>query len=143
MFKIITFEPQYRDDMLFCFLSAKDALGRVPALRDDLLDIQKNYFDNGDMFYLAIDYNQRVIGMIGTHTISTTELWLKRFFIKPMLKRTGIGSKLLAVVETYAQAKGITTIHTRFNDDYAEALRFYSSKSYRNRAERWLAAFYK
>jgi hypothetical protein len=60
MVKIITFEPQYRDDMLFCFLSAKDALGRVPALREDLLDIQKNYFDHGDMFYLAIDDNQRV-----------------------------------------------------------------------------------
>jgi hypothetical protein len=36
MVKIITFQPQYRDDMLFCFLSAKDALGRVTALREDL-----------------------------------------------------------------------------------------------------------
>ena len=53
--KIITFEEKYRDDLIFMILEAKDALGRVPGLNEDLLDIQKSYMDNGGMFWIAID----------------------------------------------------------------------------------------
>ena len=48
--KIINFEEKYRDDMIFMVLSAKNALGRVPKLNEDLLDIKKNYFDKGHPF---------------------------------------------------------------------------------------------
>lgn len=59
-------------------LEAKDALGRVPGLNEDLLDIQKNYFDKGDMFWLAVDTNDRVIGSIGYSSIDeTTEEYAK------------------------------------------------------------------
>ena len=59
--KIITFEEKYRDDLIFMILEAKDALGRVPGLNEDLLDIQKSYMDKGGMFWIAIDENDRVI----------------------------------------------------------------------------------
>ena len=42
--KIIQFEPRYRDDLIFMILEAKNALGRVPGLNEDLLDIEKHYF---------------------------------------------------------------------------------------------------
>lgn len=48
--KIISFENKYRDDLIFMILEAKNALGRVPGLNEDLLDIHKNYFDKGGMF---------------------------------------------------------------------------------------------
>ncbi len=35
------FEQKYRDDTIFMVLEAKNALGRVPRLNEDLLDIQK------------------------------------------------------------------------------------------------------
>ena len=41
--KIIPYQDKYRDDLIFMILEAKNALGRVPGLNDDLLDIQKNY----------------------------------------------------------------------------------------------------
>ena len=53
--RIIKFDPKYRDDLIFMILEAKNALGRVPGLNEDLLDIQKNYFDKGDMFWVALD----------------------------------------------------------------------------------------
>ncbi|MDD3972167.1 MAG: GNAT family N-acetyltransferase [Clostridia bacterium] len=130
MYKIISFEQKYRDDAIFCLLSAKDSLGRLPSLNEDLLDIQKNYFDKGDMFWVAIDDNNRVIGMIGTNTTSKTDMWLKRLFIKPTLKRQGLGSALLKTAEEYARAKGIVTIHTRFSDDFGEASKFYPAKGF-------------
>lgn len=48
--KIIQFEPRYRDDLIFMILEAKNALGRVPGLNEDLLDIEKHYFSKGDLF---------------------------------------------------------------------------------------------
>ena len=130
MLKIIKYTHEYRGDMLFCYLLAKDALGEIPRLRNDLLDIQKYYFDRNDMFWIAINDENRVVGMVGTSTVSETDIWLKRLFIKPNVKRSGIASALLDVVVEYAKAKGVLSIHTRFNDNYIEASRFYSSKGF-------------
>lgn len=47
--KIIPFEQKYRDDLIFMILEAKNALGRVPGLNEDLLNIKLYYFDKGDM----------------------------------------------------------------------------------------------
>ena len=68
--------------------------------------------------------------MIGTQTVSPTELRLKRLYIKPELKGRGIGSKLLAKVEDFAREKGVTTIYTRFAKYYHEAAVFYPSRGF-------------
>ena len=132
MFKILSFQSEYRDDTIFCLLLAKDAIsaGYPPRLSEDLLDIQKNYFDKGDMFWIALDGNDRVIGMIGTSTVSVSDMWLKRLFIKPTHKRKGLGSALLATAEEYAKSKGIINIHTRFAEWYKEASVFYPAKGF-------------
>ena len=135
--KIIPYDVKYRDDMIFCYLAAKDAISThapegfgVPELKDDLLDVEKSYIEQGDVFYLAIDENGRVVGMIGTKIMSQTELLLKRLFIKPEMKGKGVGTKLLAITEKYAAEKGINTIHTQFADWYPEAALFYSAKGF-------------
>ena len=130
MFNIIPFQEKFRDDTIFCLLSAKDALGEVPHLNEDVLHIQEYYFNKGDMFWIALDENQRVIGMIGTDTVSNTDMWLRRMFIKPELKRNGLGSALFSVAEKYAVTKGLSIIHTRFFDYYTEASEFYPSKGF-------------
>ena len=65
MMEIIEYDSRYRDDLIFMVLQAKDALGRKPSINLDLLDIKTNYIDRGDMFWLAVDSNDRVIGCIG------------------------------------------------------------------------------
>lgn len=42
--KIIKFGNKYRDDLIFMILEAKNALGRIPGINEDLLDIQKKLF---------------------------------------------------------------------------------------------------
>ena len=74
--KIIKFEEKYRDDMIYMVLSAKNALGRVPRLNEDLLDIKTNYFDKGHPFWIALDEFDRVIGCIGTKIGDDGNLYL-------------------------------------------------------------------
>ena len=130
MFRIIPFQLKCRDDAIFCVLSAKDALGRIPSINEDMLDIKKNYLDNNDMFWVALDDNNRVVGTIGTKTVSPSDMWLKRLFVKPLLKRSGIGSLLLSTAENYDRSKGVIVIHTSFSDDNYEASVFYPEKGF-------------
>ena len=86
--EIKLYEDRYRDDMIFMVLQAKDALGRIPSINEDLLDIKKNYFDRGDMFWIAADDNDRVIGCGGYSRIEgTNEAFIHRLYIKASEKR--------------------------------------------------------
>lgn len=127
--KIISFEERYRDDMIFMVLSAKNALGRIPKLNEDLLDINKNYFDKGEPFWIVLDEFDRVIGCIGTK-VKEGKIFLSRLYIKPDYKRHGIGSKLLSLAETSAKERGYKEIHVHLGKDYLESHIFYPKHGY-------------
>ena len=92
MMKIKLYEEKYRDDMIFMVLQAKDALGRIPRINGDLLDIRTKYFDRGDMFWIAVDDTDRVIGCGGFSRIEgTNEAFVHRLYVKASEKRKGIG----------------------------------------------------
>lgn len=135
-YTIIFYNEKYRDDMIFMVLEAKNALGRIPRLNEDLLDIQKNYMDTGDMFWLAIDEDNRVIGCIGYNSIpGTTEVWLHRLYVKAAQKRQGIGTRLLHTVERYLQERGKSAVHVHLGDkDYFESHSFYPKHGYKEYA---------
>lgn len=135
-YTIIPYNEKYRDDMIFLVLEAKDALGRVPRLNEDLLDIQKNYLDPGDMFWLAIDEHDRVIGCIGYNSIpGTTEVKLHRLYVKAALKRQGIGTRLLHAAERHLQEEGKTAAHVHLGGkEYFESRSFYPKHGYREYA---------
>lgn len=130
--RIIPFEDSYRDDMIFMVLEAKNALGRIPKLNEDLLDICGNYLDRGDPFWVALDENGRVIGCIGYNSIAgTAEVRLHRLYVKYNLKRRGIGTALLVTAEAHARARGKTSVHVHLGGAaYFESRSFYSKHEY-------------
>ena len=140
--KIITYEEIYRDDMIFMVLQAKDALGRKPTLNPDLLDIQSSYLDCNDMFWLAIDENDRVIGCIGCSRISdTAEAFLHRLYVKPSLKRKGIGSRLLNTAECWMRENGIKVSKVHLGspqEQWFESYAFYPKHGYTEYEQRYM-----
>lgn len=141
--RIIPFAQQYRDDMIFMVLEAKDALGRVPALNEDLLDVPKNYLNPGDMFWLALDDADQVIGCIGYRSIpGSSEIRLHRLYVKYSLKRQGIGSELLMTAETYAREHGKTAAHVHLGGkEYFESRQFYPKHGYWESAPSYMKKF--
>ena len=139
-YRIIPYEEKYRDDMIFMVLQAKDALGRVPTLNEDLLDIQKNYLENGDQFWLAMDSQDRVVGCIGYNTIpGTTEVRLHRLYVKAARKRQGIGTRLLHTAERHLRKQGKTAAHVHLGGkEYFESRSFYPKHGYREYAPRMM-----
>lgn len=128
--KIIEYEDKYRDDMIFMVLNAKNALGRIPRLNEDLLDIKTNYTDKKQPFWLAIDEFDRVIGCIGTRINEEGKIFLSRLYVKHDRKRQGIGSKLLELAEKSAKERGYKEIHVHLGKDYLESQIFYPRHGY-------------
>ncbi len=138
-YSIIPYDEKYRDDMIFMVLSAKDALGRVPSLNPDLLDIRANYTDKGDRFWLAIDENDRVVGCGGYSTVADGEARLHRLYVKANLKRHGIGSALLETIETHLRSAGYRTASVHLGgDEYWESRIFYPKHGYVEYAPRYM-----
>ena len=128
--KIISFEEKYRDDMIFMVLSAKNAIGRIPRLSEDLLDIKKHFFEKGHPFWIALDEFDRVIGCIGTRNDEEGNLFLSRLFVKFDCKRRGIGSKLLELAENSAKDRGFKEVHVHLGKEYLESQIFYPKHGY-------------
>ena len=136
--KIIMFEEKYRDDMIFMVLSAKNAMGKVPRINAELLDIKTNYFDKGHPFWIALDEFDRVIGCIGTKCDEESNLFLSHLFVKFDYKRHGIGSKLLSIAEKSAEERGYKEIHTHLGKEYLESHIFYPKHGYKEYKELYL-----
>ena len=132
--KIIPYEEKYRDDLIFMVLQAKDALGRKPSINQDLLDIKSNYFDQGDMFWVAIDENDRVVGSVGYSKIeNTNEAFVHRLFVKASEKRKGIGTALLQVAENEMIKQGIAVSLVHLGEpkeQWFESYSFYPKHGY-------------
>ena len=129
--KIIEFQNEYRDDMIFMVLEAKNALGKVPRLNNDLLDIDSHYFSIGDKFWIALDDNNRVIGCIGYNKYSEDTAKLHHLYVKFNLKRQGIGSALLKTAEQYMKqiAHKYSIVHLG-GQEYFESKQFYPKHGY-------------
>ncbi len=132
--KFIKYDSKYRDDLVFMVLEAKNALGRVPTINDDLLNMETTYFDKGDMFWICVDDNDRVIGSVGYSSIeNSSEVQLHRLYVKANLKHQGIGTKLLEIAENNIKERGKTAIHIHLGEpkeQWFESRSFYSKHGY-------------
>ena len=128
------YEEQYRDDLIFMVLQAKDALGRKPAINADLLDIKANYFDRGDMFWIAIDEEDRVVGCVGySRTASASEAFIHRLYVKACEKHKGIGTALLQTAENEMRKRGISVSLVHLGEpkeQWFESYSFYPKHGY-------------
>lgn len=136
------YEEKYRDDLIFMVLQAKDALGRRPTINKDLLDIEANYFAHGDMFWVAIDDNDRVIGSIGySKTENPTEAFLHRLYVKSSQKHKGIGTALLQTAENEMRSKGISASLVHLGtpkEQWFESYAFYPKHGYHEYQPRYM-----
>lgn len=140
--EIKPYEEKYRDDLIFMVLQAKDALGRRPTINPDLLDIQANYFDRGDLFWVAIDDNDRVVGCVGySRTENPAEAFLHRLYVKAAEKHKGIGTALLQTAEKEMRQQGISAALVHLGEpkeQWFESYAFYPKHGYREYAPRYM-----
>ena len=143
--QIKLYEEKYRDDLIFMVLQAKDALGRVPTINEDMLNIKACYFDRGDMFWIGVDENDRVIGCIGySRTEQLSEAFLHRLYVKASMKRKGIGTALLHTAEDAMRKQGISVSLVHLGEpaqQWFESYSFYPKHGYQEYKPRYMRKY--
>ncbi len=143
--QIKLYEEKYRDDLIFMVLQAKDALGRVPTINEDLLNIKACYFDRGDIFWIAVDENDRVIGCIGySRSAQLSEAFLHRLYVKTSRKHEGIGTALLQTAENAMRKQGISVSKVHLGEppqQWFESYSFYPKHGYQEYKPRYMRKY--
>lgn len=115
-------------------MMAKRSNSLIRGGNPDLLTIKEAYLDRGDMFWYGIDENDRVVGCIGCSRIpDTTEAFLHRLYVKPSLKRMGIGTALINTAECWMRCNGITVSKVHLGapkEQWFESYNFYPKHGY-------------
>ena len=140
--RIQLYEEKYRDDLIFMVLQAKDALGRIPTINEDLMDIPGRYFARGDRFWVALDEADRVVGCIGYSRLAgKAEAFLHRLYVKADRKHQGIGTALLRTAENAMRDQGIAVSHVHLGEpkeQWFESYRFYPKHGYQEYESRYM-----
>jgi GNAT superfamily N-acetyltransferase len=93
------------------------------AWEADLLDIPRNYLENGGEFLVG-ELNGQIIVMGAFRRISDTCAEIKRMRVHPDYWRQGLGQAMLTRLEQIAKAKGYTSLvlDTTIHQPAAQAL---------------------
>jgi len=95
---------------------------------DDVTDIKGEYLDAGGEFLVA-ERDGRVVGMGGLR-VDGHEGELHRMRVARDCQRDGVGSALLAALETAARERGVTALYARTARRQAAAVAFYPANGY-------------
>ena len=141
--EIKLYEDQYKERMLAMVSEARNALGLSREVRADLYDVKANYLDKGDLFWLAVDDDDSVVGCLGYSRIADTNAaFLHRFYVKASRKRRGIGTALLRTAESAMKRNGITVSKVHLGEpkeQWFESYAFYPKNGYAAYEPRYMA----
>jgi ribosomal protein S18 acetylase RimI-like enzyme len=106
------------------------------ARRDSPESFRKDYFRSGSGFWLA-EVGRRVAGCIALRPLRTREQAgeIKRLYVRPEFRGSGVALALLVALEQYAEAGGsewlgYEWLYLDSKDDLKAALRFYDRHGY-------------
>jgi len=85
--------------------------------------------DDITAFFVAFD-NDKPVGCGGLRELSSTEAEIKRMFVDPASRGTGVSTALLARVELDGRERGYRRLVLETGDQQPDAIRFYTREGY-------------
>lgn len=85
--------------------------------------------DDITAFFVAFD-NNKPVGCGGLRELTPTEAEVKRMFVDPSARGTGVSTALLARLEQYGRERGYTRLMLETGDQQPDAVRFYTREGY-------------
>lgn len=131
--QIIDYDKRFDDNIIALVARAKRAIGKTkPSIDEDLFDIQSNYIDKGDKFFLGLDNDNNLVAVIGYNILDNDTAVLHRVYVKPELKRQGFGAMMLDYVEKDLVCRNVKNaiLHLGEYEHYFESYSFYVKHGY-------------
>lgn len=101
-------------------------IGKPFQQRQDIIDVQKHYLQNGGNFWIAVDETKNII--VGTLALEIRDKdgIVRRFYVDENYQSLGIGNRLYTALEQYAVCKtDIKTLYLACGKILKSAHQFY------------------
>jgi GNAT superfamily N-acetyltransferase len=141
-FIIRRYQPHDLDEVRDLFVGINRELAPPPlraafdayidlALREEMGRIEE-YYDSrhGSSFWIAIDEG-RLAGMFGLERLDDESVELRRMYVEPTKRRSGIARLMLRRAEELARAKGFAKMVLSTSELQTAAIALYRSAGYR------------
>jgi putative acetyltransferase len=96
----------------------------------DLLDIEAAYTKNRGVFLLVLDAQGNIIGTVGLYQVTEDEAMLRKMYVSPEARGTGLGRKLLEEVLAFAKEAGYESIVLESMNTMHAAIALYQSAGF-------------
>lgn len=100
--------------------SVTEEIGRIPDY----------YREHHGSFWVATDAN-RLVGMYGLEAVEECEMELRRMYVGPEFRRSGIARQMLDHAEDHCRSNAINTLHLSTSELQLAALSLYKAAGYR------------
>ncbi len=129
---VIQIEPARQDDVLE-LIAASDAYmaSLYPAESNHMIDIDE--LERADFRLFVARDNGKLVGCGGWKKTGQDTAEIKRMFVSPSARGSGIGRRLLHAIEADALAAGIQLIQLETGVSQPEALGLYRRQGYHER----------
>lgn len=108
-------DDKYRQEVIDLILYVQNVeydVGITIEEQPDILNIKRNYIDNGGCFWIALNQEGKVIGTIGLQKKTTEVAVMKKFFVYKEYrgKEHGVGMELYNFLLDFAKNQNFSTI---------------------------------
>lgn len=132
MYKIIEYDKIYDEKVkkliTEVFIEEFEFEEYREAIKDENISLE--YLLNGGNFWIALDYDDNVIGTIGAKVLEKNILEIKRVYVKKDCRGMGISQKLFNILENFAIEKGFESLFLGTYDKLERAIGFYYKNNF-------------
>jgi putative acetyltransferase len=104
--------------------------GQGAATDEELRRLPSSYDDQGGAFWVCVDRGQRVLGTCGVFPVGPGTFELRKMYLSPELRGTGVGKRLLDETTAWARANGGRSLVLDTTEQMTRAIRFYESAGF-------------
>ncbi|HEX6887545.1 MAG TPA: GNAT family N-acetyltransferase [Candidatus Nanopelagicales bacterium] len=123
-------EPAVAAALRAYLTEVQDACGINGAELDAAVADVQDYVAPTGAFLVARDAEGGVVGCAALRALDATTGEVKRMWVAPAARGTGLGARLLAAIEEQAAQRGLRTLCLDTNGTLAAAVALYTSRGY-------------
>ncbi|HEX8791584.1 MAG TPA: GNAT family N-acetyltransferase [Polyangiaceae bacterium] len=97
---------------------------------EELANLPASYDGGGGAFWVAIDEGGRVVGTCGMFPVAPGDMELRKMYLHPSSRGTGLGKRLLEESIAWCRARGAGRIVLDTTEQMTRAIAFYEANGF-------------
>jgi GNAT superfamily N-acetyltransferase len=97
---------------------------------DELAALPDSYVQSGGAFWVAVDEGGNVVGTCGVFPVGVGDMELRKMYLHPSARGTGLGKRLLEETVAWCRASGAGRIVLDTTEQMTRAISFYEANGF-------------